>query len=189
MINFVGHNQSKWVKVFNYFFFPNSDNKPIVFQLLEYHRDWFPIFSGKTSLLKMSLKYLIPSFFNQSKQIKIRIQWFVYKIKLIIGIWLNGLFFLKRRPFPFFEEFFLPAFQLVFSNFHKKAAENMDSVVYHVFVLAGVEHRHFLHFLMVLYQLEVRNQTSSTPNWLPLELQLKQMFPRILPQFVFLLVW
>lgn len=80
----------------------------------------FPIFFGDVSLLKISLKYFIPSVFfffffffpSQTNQ-----SWIVVYLENdpIIGIELKGLFFPSNKPFHI-----LPQHQLDFPNFQKK---------------------------------------------------------------------
>ena len=148
----------------------------------------FPIFSGKWFLLKISLKCLIPSFFYPFYQIKIR-QRFFRKSSLELELnWMGCLVLTTDISLSwglFFFFVFTPA-PIGISQLPKQAMYNKLDNVLHLMLSLEEEHKHFLYYLMLVSLLEDRNQISLMPNWLSLEFKLKQVFLRILLQFVFI---
>ena len=122
------HNQSKWVKVF-YKRIQISVTNPVCSRSLiiieiNYSIFFFNLF-WQSITTKDITKMFNSKLCNPIKQIEIR-QWFIYKIELILGIELKGLFGPSKSPFPFpfpLFSFFLTPIPIGFSQLPKNGGD------------------------------------------------------------------
>ena len=109
VVNFMWHNQTKWIKVFNHLFINISVTYPMCtgsFNTIQInYSTFFLLYVIRKSISGVNTSEIFNSqIIDPFFEIKIG-KWFIYKMVPRIGMLLNGLFFPNNNPWPFFLPF------------------------------------------------------------------------------------